>query len=446
MGRFFGWFLLIILVLSLVLGVFLTQPINRDQGLLDDYPRAGEKSILQLKDNSHAVTGKLNASWSRSNLMPSFITPMAGYKVRPAYQDVHDSLYVHCLLLEIENVRVAFLSYDMLIVPPLVSQQVEKNKKSWGVDFVYFSASHTHSGIGGWDDTYGGQQVAGEYNEDIVIRIVQATEKALQKAKKDLKPTELSLLKSDGYNFSKNRLGEQYPHDGRLSSLYIERSDSSKAILTSYSAHATNIYSKGLSISNDYPGQLNNTLEKEVVDFAMYMAGAVGSHSVDHPEDTISDRFQFVEDYAASLLSVIEKKTDTVHLGNPIHLSYGKLPLNMDRTQLRISDNLRLRPGAFQKLFAPLDVDIKYIQINNLVMLGMPCDFSGEIMVENKLYKYAEEQGKELMITSFNGGYLGYITADHHYEKTRRSEIRAMNWVGPYHGEYFTKLIKELVD
>ena len=79
-------------------------------------------------------------------------------------------------------------------------------------------------------------------------------------------------------------------------------------------------------------------------------------------------------------------------------------------------------------------------------MLGMPCDFSGEIAVLDGLDDYARERGLNLLITSFNGAYIGYITADHHYDKSRHEEVMAMNWVGPGMGRYFSAVIAALID
>ena len=54
------------------------------------------------------------------------------------------------------------------------------------------------------------------------------------------------------------------------------------------------------------------------------------------------------------------------------------------------------------------------MEIGDLALVGTPCDFSGEL-VEGIQKSCAKN--REVMITSFNGQYIGYITADKHYEK-----------------------------
>jgi hypothetical protein len=75
----------------------------------------------------------------------------------------------------------------------------------------------------------------------------------------------------------------------------------------------------------------------------------------------------------------------------------------------------------------------------------MPCDFSGEILVREKLGQLAERQGEKLLITSFNGDYVGYITYDEYYGHSEQEEVMAMNWVGPFYGNYYTQVLKKVI-
>jgi neutral ceramidase len=50
-----------------------------------------------------------------------------------------------------------------------------------------------------------------------------------------------------------------------------------------------------------------------------------------------------------------------------------------------------------------------------------------------------------LIITSFNGGYAGYITPMKYYDQNGY-ETRVMNWFGPGNGEYFSECVRRMVD
>jgi neutral ceramidase len=57
----------------------------------------------------------------------------------------------------------------------------------------------------------------------------------------------------------------------------------------------------------------------------------------------------------------------------------------------------------------------------------------------------ARAQGQNLIVTSFNGGYVGYITKDEWYD-LNKYETRTMNWFGPYNGAYFSEIIGSIVE
>ncbi len=104
-----------------------------------------------------------------------------------------------------------------------------------------------------------------------------------------------------------------------------------------------------------------------------------------------------------------------------------------------------MRNWAFSWLLNPLQGELTFLQLGNLIFIGTPCDFSGEIYVNKKLNDLAMASEKKLIITSFNGNYAGYITEDEHYDKINKEEVMALNWVGPYYGNYFSEMISTLI-
>jgi hypothetical protein len=69
-----------------------------------------------------------------------------------------------------------------------------------------------------------------------------------------------------------------------------------------------------------------------------------------------------------------------------------------------------------------------HIKIGKIVFAGTPSDFSGELIPE--IEYVAEPNGINVIPTSFNGGYVGYITKDKWYDL---HEIRNIYYelVGP---------------
>jgi len=72
------------------------------------------------------------------------------------------------------------------------------------------------------------------------------------------------------------------------------------------------------------------------------------------------------------------------------------------------------------------------------VFLGAPADYSGEFV--EQIVQQAQTQELHAIVTSFNGGYIGYITPDKYYDLDEY-ETRSMNFFGPHSGSYLTEII-----
>ena len=60
------------------------------------------------------------------------------------------------------------------------------------------------------------------------------------------------------------------------------------------------------------------------------------------------------------------------------------------------------------------------------------------------LEKSLGDQPEEIVLTSFNGGYIGYITPDAYYD-LKKYETRDMNFFGPYNGAYISEMLRLLL-
>jgi neutral ceramidase len=94
-------------------------------------------------------------------------------------------------------------------------------------------------------------------------------------------------------------------------------------------------------------------------------------------------------------------------------------------------------------MFGEYPVYITALRIGNLILIGTPCDYSGELTAE--LYKQAAEMDVHVMVTSFNGGYIGYVTPDEYYD-VDHYETRLMNWYGPGSGAYISETVSRLLE
>jgi hypothetical protein len=196
----------------------------------------------------------------------------------------------------------------------------------------------------------------------------------------------------------------------------------------------------GRVISGDYPSMLIHELKKQGYSFGMFLAGMVGSHRIKGFE---GNQFQKIDSIGKSLTTKIAASSASDTLADSITIIHKHIPIEFGASQLHFAQGWRTRDWAFRLLVSPLQGEITYLQLGDILFLGTPCDFSGEIFAEANWEKWSIENKKHLIITSFNGNYIGYITADRHYDK-HEEEVLALNWVGPYFGDYFTQMINKL--
>ncbi len=432
----------IIVLVIVVLAIALIAPIDRTPLKEQPFYSAMMQSLDTMQFNHYPPKNKLQVGWSVGNIIPPYSMPMAGYAPRDQYESVHDSLFVRTLAISNGSVTTYLLSIDLLLFPPaLMSRVNDKLKQANNASsFIYYSATHTHSGLGGWDPSLVGEFSMGDYHEEWIEETSDLIINQFKKATSEMKLASIGYLEEDASASVYNRIDREANTDGIIRGLQIIREDSSRAVLVSFSGHPTSLNRKSRIISGDYPAYLIKEIEKQN-DFGMFMAGMMGSHGLNKFDHS---NFEAIENSGKQLGEIILESKPT--FVDSIAITTKHIPVYLGPSQLRIAKNFHVRDWIMRAAMRPLQAEITYLEIGDFLLLGTSCDFSGEIYANNNLEKLAHEKGKKLMITSFNGYYTGYITADHHYDSFDKDEVRIMNWVGPYYGEYYTDIIMEILD
>jgi neutral ceramidase len=394
------------------------------------------------RDTTSATTFRVG--WSKVNITPSAPTPMAGYGNRRgrAYTAVHDSVYVRAIVIDNGSSQAAIVSGDLLIIPPTVTKILQSKLTEKEIPFnnVFFGATHTHNSVGGWGTGISGLFFSGKHDPKVAERLADAIFQAIVKAKSQMEPARLTYMESKDTLDIRNRLvGDEGGVDPEVRSIGFVTKSGKKAILSSYGAHSTIMQSKNMALSRDYPGVLVDSLENGRYNFAMYMAGAVGSMG---PIEKGTDDFDEMKNQAFGVQQAL-LASDTVPQNNKAILQAITIPLPLREPSPRLTMDIVLRPWAFKKAFGEYPVFVKALRIGNILMVGMPCDFSGELV--GGLDAYAKTKGLDLIVTSFNGGYIGYITHDKYFDRDLY-ETKTMSWYGPYNGAYLQEVTRDIID
>jgi hypothetical protein len=402
------------------------QMMSRLDGLQIDIPNARKQF----------ATG-----YSKINLTPAQPTATAGYAKRRGkpYNLIHDSVYVRTLVIDNGAQRVAIVSADLLIIPPTVVEILKYKLPDIGfsLDNTYLGATHSHNSIGNWGEG-AASLIYGSYEDDVVNFIASSILKSIEQASQRVSPSEIFSGTVSIPEAVENRLIDHGPEDPRLRFIEVHQQDSSKLLFMTYTAHATCLYSRDYGLSRDYPGKLVDRMEQEGYEFAMFMAGAVGSHAGNAPEAGPA----CIDWMTNIIVSAWQKRTEPLQPVSDTVLFMKRVPLLLPDAQIKLTQGWKARSWLFNVAFGEYPVDLTVLRIGDITLLGTPCDFSGELTA--KLDQFAESRQTPLMVTSFNGGYIGYVTPEKYYD-VNHYETQLMNWYPPGTGEYLSDCMARLI-
>ncbi|MCK4745476.1 MAG: hypothetical protein KAT15_00495, partial [Bacteroidales bacterium] len=326
---------------------------------------------------------------------------------------------------------------------PNISEQVSRianEKLGINRSQIFFSATHTHSGVGAWSEGYVGKAFAGLSNPKVVLWLVQQFSRAIEDAIEDLTPGEVGTGSFEASDLISNRLvGERGEKNSEFIFMVVKQNTGKIAVLGSFDAHATTLGGWNMQFSGDYPGYWQRKLESEGIDMAVFFAGSMGSHS---PRSE-GEKFEKPEYIGEVLADSVLKHLILTELGDSIGLASISLKMNLPEFHIRISDGVRLNPVLSGKLFPDVgEVCIQTARIGDLIWATAPCDFSGEMAI---IYKNAmNKDGYKALVTSFNGAYAGYIIPGKYYHLDAY-ESRLMSWYGPNMGPYTDEMIRRIM-
>ncbi|MDP6836106.1 MAG: neutral/alkaline non-lysosomal ceramidase N-terminal domain-containing protein [Candidatus Marinimicrobia bacterium] len=433
-------------VVLLVVTACVMEPVNRTPYKKMDYYRLALSRLDSLKSSPLPEKGALlKVGWAKVNMTPTRHVPLSGYGARKGAPSigVHDSVYVRTFVFTNEVDTSVLITLDALIVPPTVTYELQARLPEIGYHFsqLFLTATHTHCSMGAWGDSWIGEKFAGDYDQEVVDSITGAILTSIQEAASSVELANLAYSEYSVPDLVSNRLvGDKGIIDPWFRVVKIAKASGATALITTFAAHATVLGPDEMRFSRDYPGSLVDSLEAmDEIDFAAFCAGAVGSH---RPQSGGFRDYKRIGWLASELAYNVKNGTVDLPAREISKLRTVQLNLPLREPHWRIGRNWRLRPWLFRWLTEPSPAYLSLLRLGDIVFVGTPCDFSGELMPP--IVRTARENGQEVLVTSFNGGYVGYITKDDWYD-LKEYETFYMNWFGPYNGAYFVEIIQKML-
>lgn len=446
--------------LSLVFGALLLgalAPVDRRS--LD------ESNLLPALHEAHspgsidgAAPSTLRAGFGRARLTPIVGTsvdnpdngefralPLAGFGARqgrPA-EGTNDNLWVKAIAFAAAGRTGVVVTADALIIPREVADitmsrlaQARRLERAQ----IFFSATHTHCGPGGWGEGPVGEAFAGPFRAGIRDWMAQQLAVAVETALDDLSPAALGTGSFAAPDFIRNRLsGGSGVVDPEFALLAVRQMDGDMAVLGSYGAHATVLGASFMQFSGDYPGAWQRGVEEATGGLALFAAGAVGSQAPRAPAGGISGATLM----GGALAAETQKAMAGIHLTNVVRFQVAGLTVRLPPLQVRLTEGLRLRPWLARR-FLPVgdSVHLQGFRFNDSIWLSTPCDFSGELALELK--DEFRSRSLAVHVTSFNGDYVGYVLPSRYFN-LKGYETRTMSFYGPHLSDHFMTGLRRIV-
>jgi len=436
----------ILVVLAVVVALVCIKPTDNVPYKASGFYSKQMIAVAKLEKSDLLPTDTVQIGWSEVNLQPEFTTPMAIDAKRKGkhYEGIRDSVFARAFVFRQGNRKMAYITADLLIIPPTVTAILDTLLRNRGYDLgnIFLSATHTHSSFGAWYPTIVGEIFAGKFDARVPMHFAQCMAKAVLAAEANAEPCKVGFEAIAAPEFVVNRL----VHDSGTVDEYIrivkfEKASGKVAVLATYSAHATIFHENMMQISADWPGEFVNELRRNsFLNFAAFSAGAVGSQGpvecAKIQSKNVTCMAKGLSDLVAARLSAVETKF--IHT-----LNMQGINLFLREPNLRLNKYFAIRPWLFHWLFGRERVSINTFRLGDMIWVGLPCDFSGELVAS--LVSNAQKKDLNLIITSFNGGYIGYITDDRWYDLPTY-ETQTMGWFGPQTGAYTTEIVLQILE
>ncbi len=385
---------------------------------------------------SNDTTNEVLVGWAKGNITPKIGASMAGYGLRPSVSEIRDSIYVRTIVFQQGKKRIVFLTYDLLMVHPDLRIDFENEflASHSGYDYqFYYSAIHSHSSVGGWAKGLISKITLGGYSDEVSVKIINASINAIDDAYTEIKPSKFAYQTVETDDYVKNRVSDTSYIDESLRSIHFKRTDGKEALWTSFSAHATNLGFRSPVLSADYTKGFHDfCVEKGK--FSMFSAGMVGSTET---MQQFERKAEAIRQYGVDLGKFVLEDTNQLAWEELKTIQYQKIEFQKPKIQVRLAPEWCLSQWLVNSTFDS-KFPVTTLSLNKHLLMGMPCDFSGE------LYPLVKGECQPI-ITSFNGDYIGYVNHPQHYFVDTHVEIQDLAWLGEEGGYYAVEVIEKVV-
>ncbi|MCW5934869.1 MAG: neutral/alkaline non-lysosomal ceramidase N-terminal domain-containing protein [Fimbriimonadia bacterium] len=350
-----------------------------------------------------------------------------GARLNMPPKGVRDPIYARALVLKKGDHKLALVALDHLLVPASLTREVLKGIQATGIgsQSLFMAASHTHCA----PDAMGlneRMKIAlpgvGSFLPDFLSFTAEKVTRAILEADKRLQDADFALHAEAIPKMNRNRRGWKVTDPTMTVAHFKTPQGKTIACLTVYAAHPTIYGHTMMEVTAEFPGVLQNGLEKAFGSdaVALFMNGAQGDVSPEADEGKNDD--ERVQIYGAKLLNHAQqllKKAKTQP--DPMLSSVVTVSLPEPRPHPEFQESAGREykiPEALLKTIvkqvAPPESPVSLAQIGSLLLMGYPGEPISELAIGLK--QYAESRGyAHAAPVALVNDWVGYILTAEKY-------------------------------
>ncbi len=390
----------------------------------------------------------LEAGWGKVDFTPSKPVPLAGYGHwnDRLWARVRDPLYVRAFAFRDGSTTAVLVIYDLLMVLEEMHQGLTARLADTGAH-VMVHATHTHSSMGGFWDSFLAHRFMGGYRPWVLPHLLDAGERAAREALGSMAPAEARAASVLMPGLNGNRRDPAGPRDEELTVLRLVRA-TDEAVVVSYPAHPVIVAERDhTAISADFPGEVCRLLERDVP-FAAYVQGSLGAVDVLFPDDktvTADDNLRrMAEPLAIAALQLARgARPGPARPGAEVGFSATEWALPRPDSRPFFDDEPKRRWDLpLRALFnflvrgVPRVARVQGLRVGTWAVVGTPADLGVSIGLAAKEAAHAAGIA-DPVVASQCDGYIGYLhRRDEYLEAPPESHLgmaryeNAMNFFG----------------
>ena len=422
-------------------------PVNDASFVGGEYQRSTLERLAGLPGSGPA--GPIRVGVAEVDLTPRSPRPLAGFigQIRTPFEGVDTPCLARALTVETSSGAVTILTADLLLINARMARAVVE-RAELRPDQVYFTASHTHGGPGGWGNHPLEMLVAGAYDPASFESLVNHLADVVRRSRIRTVPAAVGLVAVQARDRQKNRVDPGLPTHDALSALIFRPvggpSDAAPlAILAVFGAHATVSHPVPPRLGADYPAALVAALKKQTgAGLVLFASGAVGDASPARPR--ASSQAKSAEALGIALANDLGTVLPTARFRREVEVGYLRLDVDLPPVRLPFfASGLRFSP-LLTWWIADRRTHLQALRIGPAVLVGFPGDYSGHLA--DPLAESTRSTGLAAVATSFNGDFRGYLVSEAVFRRRPCYETRWMSFYGPWTGEYLNDLARRMVE